>query len=360
MRNFLLSTFFIPTLSVFTPSSREKMKVAVDECLNQNSTGNCIILEISDVESGQGSGEYGSMDNWDVSRVTDMREMFKNTEYFDQDLSKWDVSRVTNMEEMFFEASSFISDISEWDVSRVNYMNSTFYNAKKFNSDLSKWDVSNVQSLRKTFQFAGLFNSDLSKWDVSKNNNMLLTFGDCAAFNSDISNWDVSKVTSLYATFVNAKKFNSDISKWDVSRVTRLDETFKGASVFNQDLSQWNISATADINNLFTSSGLQQTNYPCSAKWYVHSSDIPELSTCVGCTTLGHYGFPASLQCVECPRGYYQDEPHKSTCKICPPTKWTSTGGNEYDSDCQDINSLLDACPSTKEQLKQSYNLLNC
>merc|ERR1712048_1192333 len=44
---------------------------------------------------------------WDVSRVTNMRWMFRFATLFNQDVSKWDVSSVTNMDMMFFHTRSF-------------------------------------------------------------------------------------------------------------------------------------------------------------------------------------------------------------------------------------------------------------
>ena len=36
--------------------------------------------------------KYGEINNWDVSKVTDMSEMFLNEESFNQPLNNWDVS----------------------------------------------------------------------------------------------------------------------------------------------------------------------------------------------------------------------------------------------------------------------------
>ena len=41
--------------------------------------------------------KYGEINNWDVSNVTDMTQMFYNAESFNQPLNKWNVSKVTNM-----------------------------------------------------------------------------------------------------------------------------------------------------------------------------------------------------------------------------------------------------------------------
>ena len=48
--------------------------------------------------------KYGEINNWDVSKVTDMKEMFRNASSFNQPLNKWNVSKVTNMNDMFNEA----------------------------------------------------------------------------------------------------------------------------------------------------------------------------------------------------------------------------------------------------------------
>ena len=58
---------------------------------------------------------------------------------FNGDLSKWDVSRVTNMQDMFSSASAFNGDISKWDVSRVTNMISMF---SSINSRASSFNLS--------------------------------------------------------------------------------------------------------------------------------------------------------------------------------------------------------------------------
>ena len=43
-----------------------------------------------------------NISTWDVSRVTDMSNLFKNKDNFNEDISNWNVSNVTNMESMFY------------------------------------------------------------------------------------------------------------------------------------------------------------------------------------------------------------------------------------------------------------------
>lgn len=91
---------------------------------------------------------YGSIEDWDVSNVTNMTRLFWNFKHFNDDLSRWDVSHVTTMSEMFEEASSFNQSLDAWDVSSVTTMSSMFDGAFAFNQPLQSWNVSRVASAR--------------------------------------------------------------------------------------------------------------------------------------------------------------------------------------------------------------------
>ena len=62
---------------------------------------------------------YGHINNWDVSNVTDMKNLFYRAISFNQPLNRWDVSNVTNMEGMFTSAKSFNQPLPEWSLSSV-------------------------------------------------------------------------------------------------------------------------------------------------------------------------------------------------------------------------------------------------
>jgi surface protein len=50
---------------------------------------------------------YGDISDWDVSDVTDMSELFKGKDKFNDDISRWDVSNVTDTSSMFHSARAF-------------------------------------------------------------------------------------------------------------------------------------------------------------------------------------------------------------------------------------------------------------
>ena len=53
------------------------------------------------------TAKYGPIENWNVSSVTDMTDLFRSATTFNSDLSKWQTSRVTSFQSMFRGASSF-------------------------------------------------------------------------------------------------------------------------------------------------------------------------------------------------------------------------------------------------------------
>ena len=77
-----------------------------------------------------------NINNWNVSNVTTMEEMFTNSEAFNQPIDKWDVSKVTKMEMMFMKSLAFNQSIDKWDVSKVTTMKWMFDGSQAFNQPI--------------------------------------------------------------------------------------------------------------------------------------------------------------------------------------------------------------------------------
>jgi len=92
-----------------------------------------------------------SLDNWDVSSVTDMKEMFCGSNY-NKPLFHWDVSNVKNMNSMFMN-SVFNQNIQNWNVSSVTDMSSMFNNST-FNQPIDNWNVSKVENMSNMFCYS--------------------------------------------------------------------------------------------------------------------------------------------------------------------------------------------------------------
>ncbi len=214
-----------------------------------------------------------NISNWDVSNVTTMGNLFQNCPEFNQDISNWNVSNVIAMHSMFSGATKFNQPIGSWNVSNVTIMDGMFQSSV-FNQDITNWDVSNVVSMSFMFNYTPNFNQNISGWNVSNVTDMSYMLSSTGSFNQDISNWDVSKVANMRGMFSNAREFNQDIGNWDVSNVTNMIWLFLRANTFDQDLANWNISQVTEMTEIFNFSGLSNTNYDSTL---VGWSQLPSL-----------------------------------------------------------------------------------
>ena len=217
---------------------------------------------------GASNMEYNAADSPDLSRVTDMRDMFYEASSFNGNLSSWDVSSVNRMDYMFYTASSFNGNLSSWDVSSVNRMDGMFSHASSFNGNLSSWDVSSVNRMEHMFSRATDFNGNISSWNASSVNRMDYMFSGASSFNGSLSGWDVSSVTDMTGTFSQASDFNQPLDDWNVSSVTRMDHMFNDAPFFNGNLPSWDVSSVNRMDNMF--SGASDFNGSISS-WNVSS-----------------------------------------------------------------------------------------
>jgi surface protein len=163
----------------------------------------------------------GVTDTPNLNGITSLNDMFGNCSSLTtvNNMNNWNVSRVTNMRSMFFGATLFNQNIGSWDVSNVTQMNTMFGGCTSFNQDINNWDVSNVTNMVGMFASCSLFNQDLSLWDVSNVIRMGSMFVGCTKFNQPIGVWDVSKVTNMDSMFINTIDFNQDLSSWCVTLI---------------------------------------------------------------------------------------------------------------------------------------------
>jgi surface protein len=142
---------------------------------------------------------------------------------------------------MFQAASSFNQPVNNWDVSHVTDMNNMFADAQSFNQDVSDWDISSITSTPNMFGGASSFNNGGQPMDWGNKTSNLVSlysmFDRAVSFNQDISGWNTSQVTSMSYMLNQTASFDQDLSAWDVSRVTDMSSmlTGSGLSVTNYD-----------------------------------------------------------------------------------------------------------------------------
>jgi surface protein len=129
-----------------------------------------------------GDRTNGYIHHWDVSRITDMSNLFSDIPTFNEPISNWNVSNVTSMANMFYGCSYFNQDLSKWDVSHVTDMSRMFYHCNNFTglskisnktnnnknqwSCISSWNTQNVTNMTSMLEGAVIFSAKIHEWDV--------------------------------------------------------------------------------------------------------------------------------------------------------------------------------------------------
>ena len=215
-----------------------------------------------------------NLSSWDVSKVTRFVLMFSGCTAYNQDIIGWNVtqSQVTYapFAYMFKDCTAFNGNLSNWTFGSKVEFNEMFSNCPSFQGNgLETWDFSATTIRLQNFSIDNVaFNPDLSSWDVSSLTYMRQAFSGCTAFNSDISSWNTSNLTNMTLAFKGCASFNQNLELWDVSNVTDMYSTFDGCASFNQDISSWNTQNVTVMNTMF--SGASSFNQDISS-WVTSS-----------------------------------------------------------------------------------------
>ncbi|KAJ1459963.1 hypothetical protein M885DRAFT_560207, partial [Pelagophyceae sp. CCMP2097] len=87
-------------------------------------------------DEGLATDTYGAIEVWDITKVTDLHQLFFRSTTFNRDIDAWDTSAVTTMQGMFRAATEFDQDLSSWNTALVEDIQSMFRAAAKFDQDL--------------------------------------------------------------------------------------------------------------------------------------------------------------------------------------------------------------------------------
>lgn len=234
------------------------MNGAFTGCLNMDMTATdspnlTNVTDMAGIFSGcQSLIGNSSINNWDISEVTNLSAAFNSCMLFDQPLGNWNTAKVLNMGAMFLMCQNFNQPIGNWNTSQVIAMDAMFNNARKFNQPIGNWNVSNVAEMEFMFSNAWAFNQPIENWNVSGVWQMNHMFLNTKAFNQPIGNWNTSGVTAMNGMFYNAIAFNQPIGSWNTSNVVNMSTMFQGAVAFNQNIGTWNTSQVTNMQNMFT------------------------------------------------------------------------------------------------------------
>lgn len=209
--------------------------------------------------------------NWDTSNITNLKRAFAGCFLFNQPIGNWNISNVTNLSETFLTCYEFDQPLENWNTSNATSMAIMFMSARKFNQPLASWNTSKVTSTASMFLNASKFNQPIESWDMSHNIESKFMFFNATQFNQPLGNWNTSQINDMMSMFNNAKNFNQDISSWDTGNVQNMNNMFSGAEQFNGDLSNWNVSKVKDMSYMF--SGAKKFNQNLG-KWRLNSLQL--------------------------------------------------------------------------------------
>jgi surface protein len=262
---------------------------------------------------------YGQMHTWNTSRVTDMSYLFSNEfntgttfDNINDIISGWDVSKVTNMTEMFSFCKTFNQPLNSWvintsTVENVN-MSVMFRYCETFNQPLNNWNVSRVTNMGGMFTNCKTFNQPLNNWIVSQVENMKSMFSGCLRFNQPLNDWNVSRVTNMGSMFTNCKTFNQPLNTWNTSNVTDMSNMFSGCTNFNQNISIWVINPINTHSNIFNECPITEANKPhipvTIARVEVNAAQIHQASSKINYEKLNEFLSTKIQQPIVIPQDY--------------------------------------------------------
>jgi surface protein len=137
------------------------------------------------------------------------------------------------MNALFYAKINFNEPLNNWNVSNVTDMRNMFGDCRNFNQPLDNWDVSNVKTMYGTFTNCWKFNQPLNNWNVSNVTTMYCMFINCRNFNQPLNNWNVSNVKTMSSMFYECRTFNQPLNNWNVSNVLYYNDMFRHSDMEN-------------------------------------------------------------------------------------------------------------------------------
>jgi surface protein len=187
-----------------------------------NNSGDCLklidITEItSDFKLGNEGGYFYGCVNLNISATNPI-----------------DLTGTTNLENCFRNCSQLDSlSLVSWDVSNITNFRNMFNGANSFDQDISVWNMSNAISIIDMFQGATSFSQNIGNWTLPFVTDYSNMFKDSINFNEDISNWNVSNVTNMSGMFSGSFSFKQNLSSWNVGKLLDASNMFSGIDINN-------------------------------------------------------------------------------------------------------------------------------
>lgn len=186
------------------------------------------------------SAKPGSNAGWDVSKVTNFKNVFKGSG-FKKRLTGWDTSSATDMSGMLAD-TNFNGKLNHLNTSKVVDMTGMF-EGSKFNRPIKAWDVSALERAERMFARAPRFNKSINNWSIGKVSTFEGMFEGADVFNRGLNSWgnkfgsgQTGDPAVNFKGMFQGSNFNQDVKGWDMSHATSVENMFKDNTVFNKPL----------------------------------------------------------------------------------------------------------------------------
>lgn len=150
---------------VFKPHTKQELVQAIKDV--ETKLSNRDSLDESLIQLAE---KYGNIEDWDVSEITDMSNVFEGSN-LDINLNNWDTSNVTTMKGMFKGTKNFNNGGKPltFNTENVSDMSQMFYKSENFNQSLNGLNMSNVVNVKNMFNLALKYNNgdEPLTWDIS-------------------------------------------------------------------------------------------------------------------------------------------------------------------------------------------------
>ena len=245
------------------------------------------------------------IENWDMSTVENISEMFKGNQYFDYDLSKWFEADGTNyvVSDMsgLFEGAKYgkamktygkknlikwnmgynVTEIHEWDMSSVESTARMFKDNQNYTCSLYKLLDDSPTGGVSIKNISGMFENSVFTyslpWKLNTCEDISRCFAGTAAFNGDITGWfnnttKSANLKNISSLFEGNTTYNTEgIKHWKLPMVENASGMFKD-STYNKSL--WGISlpAATDTSSMFENSQFRWSLSTLSLKSVIDAS----------------------------------------------------------------------------------------
>ena len=213
---------------------------------------------------------------FDISKATDITEMFADSDITEIDLSGFNFSNIENMQKMFWRCKVLgkVTFAAETNTAGVTDMSKVFEGCSNLAEivNLNALDTQNVTTMadmfgnyfyrtkvtggkqKVTFDYPGpcVETLDLSGFNTSKVTDMSGMFYLPEVTSLNISGLDTSSVTNMTDMFYLPKVTSLDVSTMNTSNVISMGNMFNLASVSSLDVHTFDAAKVTDMSGMFT------------------------------------------------------------------------------------------------------------